>query len=580
MRRGLATLAVAVLLGVGVLLAWLRARADPEIAGPKRLAVLPFENLGRPEDEYFADGVTDEVRGKLAALRGLVVIARSSSGQYKRTTKSPQQIGQELGVDYLLTGTVRWEKDAGGPSRVRVSPELVQVSNSSTKWQAPFEAPLTDVFGVQADVAGRVAEALGLALRTGERERLGERPTQSLAAYDAFLHGEAAADGLATLDPVALQRAGDFYERAVALDSSFSLAWAQLSRARSILYYYDLSSTTPVMAKQARMAAERAVALAPERPEGYLAFGYYYAWVRFEHARALEQYAHGRQFAPNDVRLLSAQGWSELSAGRAEEALVHLRQAEVLDPRSILTARFEVDALLGLRRYPEALAAAERCLALAPSSLLAIHAKVLAHLGLGDLTGAQAALRAASPVVDPTALVAYMALRGDLFWVLEDEQQRLLLRLSPEPFGRNRADWGLALAETYAQRGDSARARIYADSARLALENRLLDAPDVGVLHALRGVVLAYLGRRAEAISEGGRAVGLATRGDDVLYKAYVQHQLVRIYLLLGEPERALEQLKPLLSLPYWLSPGWLKVDPTFAPLRGNPRFERLVNGT
>jgi serine/threonine-protein kinase len=333
------------------------------------------------------------------------------------------------------------------------------------------------------------------------------------------------------------------------------------------------------VAKQARLAAERAVALAPERPEGYLALGYYYGWVRFEHARALEQYAHGRQLAPTDVRLLSAQGWSELSLGRAEEALRHLREAEVLDPRSILTARFVVDALLGLRRYSEALAAAERCLALAPSSLLAIHAMVLVHLGLGDLAGAQAVLRAASREVDPTALVAYMALRGDLYWVLEDEQQRLLLRLSPEPFGRNRADWGLALAETYALRRDSAQARIYADSARLALENRLRDAPDFGVLHALRGVVLAYLGRRTEAIPEGERAVGLIPLGSDVLLRAYVQHQLVRIYLLLGEPERALDQLEPLLKLPYWLSPGWLKIDPNFAPLRGNPRFERLVNG-
>jgi tetratricopeptide (TPR) repeat protein len=251
----------------------------------------------------------------------------------------------------------------------------------------------------------------------------------------------------------------------------------------------------------------------------------------------------------------------------------------VLDPRSILTARFVVDALLGLRRYSEALAAAERCLALAPSNLLAIHAMVLVHLGLGDLAGAQAVLRAASRKVDPTALVAYMALRGDLYWVLGDEQQRLLLRLSPEPFGRNRADWGLALAETYALRGDSARARIYADSARLALQNRLRDAPDLGVLHALRGVALAYLGRRTEAIPEGERAVGLAPLSGDVLYRAYVRHQLVRIYLVLGEPERALDQLEPLLRLPYWLSPGWLSVDPTFEPLRGNPRFERLLHG-
>src|SRR6185312_16139876 len=136
-------LALGFLLGLGVLFGWLRSpgRADETAAGVKRLAVLPFENLGSPEDEYFADGVTDEVRGKLASLSGLQVIARSSSGQYKKTTKSPQEIGGELGVDYLLTGTVRWEKGAAG-NRVRVSPELIQVGTATTTWQQPFDASI------------------------------------------------------------------------------------------------------------------------------------------------------------------------------------------------------------------------------------------------------------------------------------------------------------------------------------------------------------------------------------------------------------------------------------------------------
>src|SRR6185312_15304627 len=199
---------------------------------------LPFENLGDSADAYFADGVTDEVRGKLAALPGLEVIARTSSVQYKQTTKSPQQIGRELGVQYLLTGTVRWEKakPSGGTSRVRVSPELIQVTTASTKWQAPFEAPLTDVFQVQGQIAGRVAEALGVALGAGEQERIRERPTQNLAAYDAFLRGEEAVGGNTTMDRVALRRARDYYEQAVGLDSSFARAWGQLSRTYSHLY--------------------------------------------------------------------------------------------------------------------------------------------------------------------------------------------------------------------------------------------------------------------------------------------------------------------------------------------------------
>ena len=256
--------------------------------------MLPFENLGRPEDGYFADGVTDEVRGKLTALPGLEVIARTSSVQYKETTKSPRQIGQELGVDYLLTGTVRWEKDAGGTSRVRVSPELVQVSTASTKWQAPFEAPLTDVFQVQADVAARVAEALGLALGAGERERLAERPTENLAAYDAFLRGDEVRRGASTNDPAALRPRCDYYERAVALDSGFALAWARLARGSTRCSTTELLPDRRTAPPRRAPGAERARARAT-LPDSRLALGEYYRRVQDNQEAALEQYEIGRR---------------------------------------------------------------------------------------------------------------------------------------------------------------------------------------------------------------------------------------------------------------------------------------------
>jgi TolB-like protein/Tfp pilus assembly protein PilF len=575
--RALATLALGILVGVGVLLAWLRARPEPGAAGPKRLAVLPFENLGQRDDDYFADGVTDEVRGKLAALPGLQVIARTSSVQYKQTTKSPQQIGRELGVQYLLTGTVRWEKakPSGGTSRVRVSPELVQVSTAAARWQAPFEAPLTDVFQVQGQIAGRVAGALGVALGAGERERFSERPTQNLAAYDAFLRGEEAVGGTTTTDPVALRRARDYYEQAVGLDSSFALAWAQLSRTYSHLY---LSAPNPAVAAAAPRAAERSLALAPKRPDGHLALGIYYEEVRHDAPLALEQYTMGRQLAPRDAQLLAWAGWAEFLLGRVEEGLAEMREAEVLDPRSVDIAQSLMWPLLSSRRYAEALATAERARALAPSNLLVIANVAWAHLAHGDLVGARGVLAAVPAEVDPAALVAQVAW-NDLSWVLDDAQQRLLLRLSPEPFGGDRAAWGLALAETHARRGDSALARAYADSARLTYEARLRDLPEDARTHTYLGLALAYLGRRAEAVREGERGVELMPISRDAR-GADLQRVLAWTYLLVGEPERALDQLEPLLKGPYYPSPGWLKLDPNFAPLRGNPRFERLVRGT
>jgi serine/threonine-protein kinase len=572
-------LGLLVMASMGMLLLLRNHRATEDSGtGPKRLAVLPFENLGGPEEEYFADGITDEVRGKLAALPGLQVTARSSSSQYKKAPKSPHQVGQELGVQYLLTGTVRWEKGEGGRNRVRVSPELVQVTTGSTKWQEPFEAPLTDVFQVQADIAGRVAQALDVALGAGERQTLAEKPTQNLTAYDAYLKGEEVSSALGTSNPAAIRQALGHYEKAVDLDSTFALAWARLSQAHALLYF--LTAPTPQEGETARAAAERALALAPKRPEGRLALGDYHYRVAHDYARALEQYALGQRIAPRDADLLVGTALTEQTLGRWESALQHLQRAQTLDPRSVNTARRLARTLLWLRRYPEALRACDQGLALAPASPELHENKAMIYLAQGDLAGAHAVLRAAPKELDPTTLVTFVGTFWDLPWVLDEEQQRLLLGLSPTAFDDNRANWGIVLAQTYAARGDQAHARVYADSSRLAFEEQLRATPEDAQLHSLHGVALAYLGRKAEAVREGERGLELQPITKDAYSGAYNQHQLARIYLLVGQPEKALDQLEPLLKIPYYLSPGWLKIDPNFAPLRGNPRFERLVKGS
>jgi serine/threonine-protein kinase len=574
-----AALVMGLLIGLGVLFAWRHGSGGAaDTNGSSVLAVLPFENLGASEDEYFADGVTDAVRGKLAAIPSVQVIARSSSEPYKKATKSAEQIARELGARYLLTGTVRWEKGAGGASRVLVSPELVEVSpggTPKTRWQAPFDASLTDVFQVQADVATRVAQALGAALGSAERKALEAPPTKNLAAYDAFLKGEEISNGLAVIDPTLLRRALSYYEQAVALDSTFTLAWAQLSQTHSLLY--GLSEPTPEDGRAALAAAERVTALAPESPEARLAMGKYYETAGGSLERALEQYTEGVHLTPNNAALVSAEAFVEEGLARWDAAEEHYRRALVLDPNSVQTARRLARVLSWRRHYPEALTVVNRAIALAPANLVVVLNKAEIYLMQGDLGGAQATLRAVPADVEPAVLAVFFASYDELYWILNDEQQRLLLRLTPRQFDNNRASWAIVLAQTYALRGDQVHARAYADSAQMAFGEQERAAPNDPQLHALRGVSLGYLGKKDEAIREGLKGVELNPISKDAFVGPYIQLQLVRTYILTGEPEKALDQLEPLLKIPYHLTPGWLKVDPTYDPLRDNPRFKKLL---
>ena len=368
---------------------------------------------------------------------------------------------------------------------MQVSPELVEVRASgapASKWQQPFDAALTDVFQVQSDIATKVAQALGGALGAGEEKRLSEKPTQNLAAYDAFLKGEEASNGMAASDPPSLRKALGFYEQAVALDPGFAQAWARVSQANSLLYAN--STPTPALAERARQAAEKAVALAPEPPGG------------IPGARRLRTAGRrGLQPRPGAVR--------EGTARRARQRRPPQRQRRLPSrasgagmrrwstsgrpsasiPAPSITLRRLGDALLRLRRYPEAREALDRGLALAPANLALIESKAMTFLGEGDLAGARAVLEAAPRDVEPTALVAYVATYRDLVWVLDEEQRELLLRLTPSAFDDDRGTWALCLAQAYALKGDAANVRTYAEEARKAFEEQLRATPDDAQRH-------------------------------------------------------------------------------------------------
>jgi serine/threonine-protein kinase len=461
---------------------------------------------------------------------------------------------------------------------VQVNPELVEIADGrpTTRWQAPFDASLTDVFKVQTDIAGQVAEALNLALADSSRRELAERPTENLAAYDAYLRGEGVSNGLTAGDPATLRRAATYYEQATTLDPAFALAWAHLGVARSRLYFNGVPA--PAVAEAARTAVARAMALAPGRAESHHARGWLFLAIEHDAAKAEQAFQAALRLAPSDPMTLSALSSIEIGTGHADSAVAHAGRAAGLDPRSANAAGRYGLVLRRLRRYPEAIVAFDHALALAPADLATREQRAMVALQQGDLEGARAVLRAAPPEVDPGRLIAYVGTYWDLAWVLDDAQQQALLRLPPAAFDDNRGAWGIVKAQTEWLRGDRASTRAWGDTASAEFAAQLRGAPDDAQEHVLHALALAYAGSSAEAIREAEAAVATVPASNQLI-TSYLRHQLAKIFLVSGQPEKALDQLEPLLQVHYDLTPGWLRIDPNFAALRGNPRFERLTRG-
>ncbi len=577
---GLFTWRNATLGGVGALVLWavmasvmaVRAPAGAAGAGGTRVAVLPFENQGPAADAYFADGISDEVRGKLAQINGLMVIASTSAGQYRSTTKSPQEIARELGVNYLLVGKVRWADSAGGHRRVQVVPELIDGRTGAMTWQQSFDNDLTDVFQVQSDIATQVAGALGARLGTQEKNELTRRPTQNVAAYDLYLKAKA----LTGRDPATQRLAGSYLEQAVALDSNFTDAWALLSTAMTLTY--TNGGRDPLASKRAREAMQRALVLDPRSVAANLAAARYYRLVASDPARADSQIAVALEVAPNDADVLSTAAGSDLTALRYDAGLAKLERARQLDPRSEQTLTALLPAYVSMRRFAEALTAGETALSLSPGNVNTIEWMAIAHVAQGDLSEARQVIRdALGRGVTAPELAAYFGGYQELSWVLELPQRQLLFRLTPAAFDNDRGWWGQTMATAYFQQGNRAMARAYADSGLAATRAQSAANPRDDQNHVLYGLLLAYLGRRGEALAQADTAMALLT--STTVQPQYTRLQVVRIHLALGNTDAALDELQKLLNSHYYITPAWLRIDPTFASLRDNPRFKKLAQG-
>jgi TolB-like protein/tRNA A-37 threonylcarbamoyl transferase component Bud32 len=548
----------------------LRGTATGSTTTGTRLAVLPFENRGAPDDAYIVDGIADQVRGKLAGIGGFLVTARTSSDLYRDSKKQPGEIGRELGVDYLLAATVRWSKDASGNARIQVSPELIDVRSGASKWAGSYDAAMADLFQVQGTIASQVVQVLGVSIDAAQQQDLAERPTSNLAAWDAFLRGERArssgrnADGLRE------------YSQAVALDSTFALGWARLSFAASAIYF---PSPSAEMAVRARQAAARAMALDSTLPLARNAMGSVLQLIDGDQAGALREFEAGLLLAPNDPQLLRSAAGVKRSLGQIDEAIALTRRGVALDPRSANPYQSLGAHLIAKRATAAADSVYESGTVIAPTSLALLIGRVMTRLQRGDLAGARTVIAAMPSSVPPTRVASWLAVTWDLYWALSDEHQRLLFRLQAGDFDDDRVSWALALAGTSRIRGDAALAKAYGDSARIELDARLKEIPDDNYLLALRGLAHAHAGNKAEAIRDGERSLQLLPLSKDAVSAAYNLELLAKTYTIVGEPDKAVDALRQLLDHPYHLTRAWIRIDPDYAPLKNHPGFQRLIAG-
>jgi serine/threonine-protein kinase len=536
--------------------------------GPVKLAVLPFENLGAPEDEYFADGITDEITSKVAVIHGLRVISRTSAKKYKTTDKGLREIGRELGVDYVLEGTIRWDK-GGEHERVRITPQLIDVSDDFHLWAENYEREIEAVFEVQADIATQIAKALHITLLGSEQQTLEAKPTENLEAYEAYLRALDYRWG-ADLSKETIQLGIQMCERAVELDPEFALSYTVLSEAHSSMYHFGYDNTEERLLR-AKAAVDEALELQPELPEAHLALAWYHYWGHQDYEQALEEVAIAERGLPNDVRILLLTSGIWRRQGKSEAAVDGFEGAFALSPRDARIAYNIGDSYRALRRYAEADRYYDLSISLAPDQQYGYGEKAYNYISwLGDTKRARDVLE---KMPGNRRDVQEWSLE---LWRLERNYEAILDFASSE--SRPIIWRGAFLAAgAYRLMGEPELAHASYDSARSILEKELDAHPDDNHIHSVLGIAYAGLGRKEEAVREGKRAVELSPVSKDEFDGPQVVQELAVIYTMVGEYDAALDEIEYLLSIPSWISYHDLRLDPRWDALRDHPRFQELL---
>jgi serine/threonine protein kinase/Tfp pilus assembly protein PilF len=555
---------------------WAMTSGLPE----KSIAVLPFENLSHdPDNAYFAEGIQDEIRTRLAKIADLKVISRTSTQRYQSKPGNLSEIAKQLRVAHILEGSVQKAAD-----HVRVNVQLVNVQTDSQLWAETYDRKLTDIFSVESEIAKRIAESLQAKLTGREEQALAAKPTNNPEAYDAYLHG-LAFEARGNYSSDALFKAIDFYDFAVRLDPNFALAWARLSGAHALLYF-NRGDATDARRDAAKEALENAQRLQPNSPETLLFMGYYQYWVLRDYGLAKTTFERVSKILPGNSEVLYALGAVTRREGLWYESVAYWERGLALDPRNTALLTEVAWTYAALRQFPAAIKLYDRALDILPNELYLMASKASIYQAEGNLQEAAKLLVQVSAQTNSEAAVRIKLTQLRL----ERNQTEATRFVQPR---QGRLDFasaidkgikqvGLALVQRVA--GDTAHAKADAEQARNTLEPLRKNQPDNGFVAAAVAVAYAMLDEKDPALNEAQRAITLVPSSKDRLSGPGFEENLALIEMMIGDNSRAISTLARLLQTPYggWLysptpiTPALLRLDPMWDPLRSDPAFQKL----
>jgi serine/threonine protein kinase/Tfp pilus assembly protein PilF len=547
------------------------------------VAVLPFENLsGDPNNAYFSDGIQEEILTRLAKIADLKVISRTSTQHYKSAPDNLREIAKRLGVTNVLEGSVQKAAD-----QVRVNVQLINAQTDSHLWADTYDRKLTDILGVESEIAKRVAESLQAKLSGREEQALAVKPTDNPEAYDAYLRGLAYSLKPFSTNPTRVLGGQKYLREAVRLDPRFALAWALLSYVDSVGYLSLTLPSTVGLRDEARQAAETALTLQPNLGEAILAKGYYHYACLKDYDTAARYFEQARPLLPNSSKIPESLARLERRRGQWDRSESYFNEAERLDPRNTNLLTQHALSYMCLRHFPEALRKFDQALNIAPDDVDVLAFKASIAQAQGDLARA-------------AALLAPLHLNADEALAMEAQVYQDILERRPTPiiprlqeilanpdsamgFFNGELRFWLGWAQEVA--GDHAAAQKSWRQARSELESFLKEQPENYLLIGDLALTNMGLGDKAAAFALTERAMAALPIEKDALDGPLPIEILARVAAQMNEPDRAIAALRKLLSLPYEgpflksstpLTPALLRLDPMFDPLRSDPAFQKL----